>query len=815
MREWDLKANDPLSMVLAADARFGPTDYCNDQIWELKLGGGEPPALAVQTTFGLRARSLRIFPRFSEADTTLSDPDQFARPISVHSLYPNYARLSYAPFSDIDVENEFWVPNLPAIAGRMRLTNHSATPRSIGLEYTALLMPASNAGQRMSPAEIELTPVLTGKTGSLAPLFYVSEGAQPSSGPYTGLTISLDLQPGESRQVSWALSAGEDSQEQNTAAFERGRSLAMRNWDALRARIELSNASMLEIHTGDPGWDTAFFLAQKVALGLFLHPLRGLDRPSFVSNRLPDQGYSMRGDGSDYNHLWNGQTPLEAHYLASLVLPSAPQLVQGILFNFLEQQAEDGTVDWKPGLGGQRGQLNAPPLLASLAWQIYLATGERAFLEQTFAGLLRFLQSWFRPEFDRDGDGIPEWSHAMQTGFDDHPLFAHWHEWSQGLDITTVESPDLCAYLYRECEALIDIARLLGQEQHVDDLQAKAAALQSAVDAAWNEKSACYQYWDRDAHVSTNRQELGTRQGPGEIRIAEEFSQPVRLLFKIRLSGEGQRAVQVFIHGSGSSGGHRIERLAAERMRRWPASDDTSIGCLTSERTYTSIEHIGLEGIQPEDQVFVYTAEHSLPDHTVLLPLWAGIPDAERARTLIKQTITSAKHFWGTYGLRSCFDPASKDKKNPSPAAEACSGIYLPWNALVGAGLVRYGQRAKAAELLTRIMKAITQTLKRDQAFRRYYDDKTGYGQGEVNAAAGLAPLGLFLDVLGVRIISPHCVTISGSNPFPWPVTVKYRGLTVLRQKKKTMIIFPDGQNITVKNDPSSNTTRWQTIRLE
>ncbi len=802
-------------MVLAADARFGPTDYCNDQIWELNLGGGEPPALAIQTTFGLRARNLRIFPRFSEADTTLSDPDSFARPVSIHRLYPNYALLSCAPFSGIDVENEFWVPNLPAIAGRMRLTNRSSTQRSIGLDYTALLMPASNSGQRMSPSEINATPVLTGKTGNLAPVFYVSEGAQPSSGPYTALSVLLVLEPGESRQVTWALSAGENSEQQNGLSFEHVRSLTMRNWDALRARIELTNASMLEIHTGDPDWDAAFFLAQKVALGLFLHPLRGLDRPSFVSNRLPDQGYSMRGDGSDYNHLWNGQTPLEAHYLASLILPSAPQLAQGILVNFLEQQAEDGTIDWKPGLGGQRGQLNAPPLLAGLAWQIYLATADRAFLEQTFAGLLHFLQSWFRPEFDRDGDGIPEWSHAMQTGFDDHPLFAHWHEWSQGLDITTVESPDLCAYLYQECQSLINIARLLDQEQHVADLQSTAAALQRAVDAAWNEKIACYQYWDRDSHTSTDLQELGTRQGPGEIRVAQEFSQPMRLLLKIHFGGEGQRSVQVFVHGSGSSGGHRIERLASERMRRWPGAGDTSVGCLTSDRTYTSLEHIGVEGIQPEDQVFLYTAGHSIPDHTVLLPLWAGIPDPERARALIKQTITSSKHFWGAYGLRSCFAPASSNKKEAAPAAPDCPGIYLPWNALVGAGMVRYGQRAKAAELITRLMKAITQTLKRDHAFRRYYDEKTGYGQGEANALAGLAPVGFFLEVLGVRILSPHSVAINGTNPFPWPVTVKYRGLTVLRQKKKTMVIFPDGQNVTVKNDPSSNTTRWQTIHLE
>jgi hypothetical protein len=52
-----------------------------------------------------------------------------------------------------------------------------------------------------------------------------------------------------------------------------------------------------------------------------------------------------------------------------------------------------------------------------------------------------------------------------------------------------------------------------------------------------------------------------------------------------------------------------------------------------------------------------------------------------------------------------------------------------------------------------------------------------------------------------IQVISPYKIKLSGTNHFPWPVTIKYRGLTIHRQDKKTMIIFPDGQNVTVKND--------------
>jgi hypothetical protein len=125
----------------------------------------------------------------------------------------------------------------------------------------------------------------------------------------------------------------------------------------------------------------------------------------------------------------------------------------------------------------------------------------------------------------------------------------------------------------------------------------------------------------------------------------------------------------------------------------------------------------------------------------------------------------------------------------------------LPWNTLIGEGLLQYGYRSQAAELVTRLMGAVTQTLKREGAFRRYYHVESGRGMGERNALSGLAPLSLFLQTLGVRLISPSRVALAGVNPFPWPVTVKYRGTTILRQKDKTVIIFADGQTVTV-NDP-------------
>ena len=87
MRNWNLTAGDPLQLTIAADARLTPPDYFNDHIWELDLGGGDPSALGLRTTFGLRARLMRIFPRFMENGKSINDPAEFAAP-PLHGLGP-------------------------------------------------------------------------------------------------------------------------------------------------------------------------------------------------------------------------------------------------------------------------------------------------------------------------------------------------------------------------------------------------------------------------------------------------------------------------------------------------------------------------------------------------------------------------------------------------------------------------------------------------------------------------------------------------------------------------------------------------------
>ncbi|RPI32657.1 MAG: hypothetical protein EHM70_08410, partial [Chloroflexota bacterium] len=564
MREWNLKSKDPVSLTLAADARTGCTDYCNDQIWSLSLGGGEPLALALQTTFGLRARNFRLFPRFIEGEQTISDPAVFAIAPSVRHFYPNYLLVDFSPFEGIEVEAEYWIPSSQSVSGRMRFKNQGNTERKLRVEWVALLTPAA-AGQRMVPENFGTLKSLSGNSSDLYPVVVLGGVPQANTSPFPSLELSMELPPRGEGQMVWAQAALNSVEN----SFNLARQALARNWDAEIARLDLLNAGLVEIHTGDPDWDAAFSLAQKVAFGLLMQPTEHLPHASFVLARQPDLGYSLRGDGRDYNHLWNGQDPLDAWYLASLILPAAPDLVKGVLLNFLETAGENGEIDWKPGLGGQRSQLLATPLLACLAEKIYQASSDREFVEEVFPPLLAFFRKWFSPDRDRDGDQIPEWDHPMQAGFDDHPLFSPWHAWSQGADISTAESPSLCAFLYRECEALSRFAALLGCQDEIAELQAVKENLRAAVEVSWDPALSSYRYWDRDSHYTSAAEVLGERLGPGEITLGRAFDHPVRLLLRVETQGETNRPVDAYAHGVSPGGQHLVEHLASDRFRRY------------------------------------------------------------------------------------------------------------------------------------------------------------------------------------------------------------------------------------------------------
>lgn len=784
MRNWTIAFKEPLRLILAGDARLVPTDYANDHIWEVTAGDGDPPALALRTTYGLRAKSMRLFPRFVDADGDITDPQRFPIPPMLEAFFPNYLKLHFSPLWGIDALAEFWVPDSQAIAGRIYFINRDEQPRRFTFEWIAQLSPTD--GQRMAPEIVQNVHVLSGKTGDLAPVVFMTGGPQGGSGLFPALRMDIQLKPEESRRLTWSQVARPTPE----TSFNHARVVCARSWDAEMTRLTMANAGQVEVFSGEPDWDLAFALSQTIAHRSLMSPTPKLENASFVLARSPDHGHSLRGDGSDYANLWSGQSPFEVYYLMSLILPGGVSYAKGLLRNYLKLQDAEGTIDWKPGLAGQRGRLLATPVLAASAWRIYQASNDLDFLLTSFPALTTFFKSWFTPAHDRDGDGIPEWDHPLQTGFEDHPLFSNWHDWSYGADISTAEDPSLCAMLYNEAQALLKMARLVEPGNPHTEIKERMQVLGERLEEHWDADLASYVYWDRDTHRSDPPELLGVRTGSGRIELNASFDHPARLLINVRSHGEATLRPQIVAQGTSSSGQHRVEQIPADQIR-WLHGR----GFVTGARLYQHVDMVEVHGLGVLDEISVYRIGFRNLDHTTLLPLWAGMPGEGRARQLV-QTITNPNLYWRPFGIPALPGGGSASVTLPGES------VHVPWNALIGDGLLRYGYQREAAQLLSAVMAAISRSLKETGAFFKQYHAGHGAGSGERNILHGLAPLGWFLDVLGVKLLSGERVGLRGFNPFPWPITVKYKGITVLRQAERTNVTFADGQSILVE-DPA------------
>src|SRR6185436_7752086 len=471
--------------------------------------------------------------------------------------------------------------------------------------------------------QMHMVNILAGQTGGLFPVLFLTGGPAHGSGPHPSLYLDLDLGPGAARQLTFTQASTNSLQ----TSFDLARQTAARPWEAERARLELLNTSQtIDIHTGDREWDAAFAFSQNVAFNLFFPPNTHLPNPSIVSARGLDNGFSPKGDGTDYPASWNGQSPLEAYYLAN-VLPASPA-AQDLLNNFLAVQAEDGSIDGKPGLAGQRGHYLAAPLLASLAWNLYEKSDDKEFLARVFPRLQKFFWSWFAPEYDGDRDGLPQWKHVLQTGFEDNPLFDAWHEWSLGVNISQVHSPALEAMLYHEAACLIKMAEQLEIHDSLILLHEQAAVLRKSIESTWQPRTGLYHYRERGTGSSLAGKVLLKQQGAGIVTPKLKFESPIRLLIEVQTQSPAAKRPEIRIHEFSTKPADEIIQSGDYQWRNGGS-------VYTTKNVFSKLAKLVVRNLSAEDSVIISTLDFTTEDHTLFTPLWAGVLDAQHAQTMI------------------------------------------------------------------------------------------------------------------------------------------------------------------------------------
>lgn len=785
MRTLSLDMNAPICLTLSADARFGVTDYADDQIWELCWWEREIPSLGLTTSYGRRAESMLIFPAFSLGGETRRDPESFHSPPLLRQVLPNIALLDFEPFRELFVAAEYYVPESHAIAGRYTLHNRSPVPQAVYFRLCAFLQPGENPNP-MGLTKIQAVSTLSGRTADLHPVVSLSGGAEYVSAAYPSLQVAATLAPGGSKTWVWAHAA--HKQRQNS--FNTCKELFQIPWESTLAKFEIGNARMLSIETGDPDWDAVLWMTQKESLRAFVGPSTHNSRIGLVGHRNSADGGALTDDGRDHTGVWGGLSTLETYYLANQIIPIEPDSAKDFVRNILRTQNPGGELDWAPGLGGQRAGLQAAPLLCILAWEIYRWTEDREFVDEVFPALFSFYDSWFMARHDRDNDGFPEWDHAPHSGFGIRPSFNRFESWAQGFDITHAETVDLAAYLYREGQALISMANVLQREAVTTIIRERMQILLERVEASWSERQSSYFHVDRDSHLTHSGLQLAKRRGSFELAIERVLEPPARLLLRLKGDPTQAKSLRVMIRSRGARKRTRTENLTHRKFQSF-----WEWGTLTTEKLNNQVEEISVKGIDRNLTLEVVIPDLEREDITLGLPLWAGWMAPSKAKALVAHTIMNPERYLRPNGLSSI--PAT-DRSYTADDNGGAGAVHMVWNSLIGHGLVEQGFREEAGQLFQTLMANVLQVLKDEKSFFSAYNSEEAQGIGPRGAFAGGIPIQLFLAVLGVRIISPTKIWIEPGHPFPWPVKLEWQGLSLTCEKEAVQIRFPDGQEVTV-----------------
>lgn len=797
-RRWQLGAHQPLSLQIAADARLSQTDYVDDQVWELTLGAADGPALNLHTRLGLRAGMISLVPMWLIDGRPIYQYQTYANPPQIEAFAPAYVRARARLTPQLDLIAEYWAMDSHAVGGRFTLHNRADHPLELQLDLVGF---AASAGKELKlsllPLETGGQALALGRIGNVYPIILLEHKAGTAAEPSSSSKISARLRvaPGAQSSVRWAHAARPDI----SASLALAQRWLKQNWDAHFKRIARAAAFIPAIETGDRERDAAIAFAYQQLVQSFLKPTASLPAASFVAARTPATGFSPNGSGTDHIRSWSGQNPTVAYLTALAVASIAPQWAAGVIDNYLSAQTEDGWIDWKPGLAGQRQGILAPPILARLAWGVFHYTEDTETLRTQFPALLRFFERWLKPDLDVDADGLPEWQSENQTGYPFMPSFAVGLPYGQHADIRMVEAPDLAAYLLSEAISLREIAYYLRDSEAETRLAERVESLKAALESLWRADAGHYGYRDRDSHLTQpGTVLLAAAPGDQEHFLAAALPSPARLIIEISGGAEHVPSITLDVHGVDADGQPLHETARAEAFF-WSHGR----GVYTTRKLFAQVDRVRVDGLVRVYQVAVRTLDASALDLSAVLPIWSVGITPERAAELVR-LITDPAVFWRANGISMI----------PAPAGAALSeggadvgGVHPFWLTLIGEGLLEHGYGAAAAELVKRLIKAQIAVLKAQGSFYEFYDAETARGLGERGHISGLVPLHLLARVIGVRVISTGKVWTGG--PFHWsePIIFTQQGVRVERSADGTAIHFPSGHQAQLPADAP-----WQEV---
>ncbi|MDE2749396.1 MAG: hypothetical protein OXI34_10555 [Chloroflexota bacterium] len=797
LRRQHIDASTPFEYHLGADARSSRTDYCDDQVWTVRLGQRDEAAIAFQTQFGGRAGLVSLVPMFRADEGLVYQAWNFAQKPVIAYFAPNFMQVEASPVADVSLVARFWAMESRAAGGEITLSNTGADAIRLQLDlFGHAVINSRNVRLNVLTLGDGTLALHLGQFGEINPVLTL-EGA--SAEVYGGRISSpkigrvLDLQPGQPMRLPFVVAGLEDMRD----SFSLAMNWMSRPWKRHFEEIDQNAAAIPKISSGNDDWDRLIDLSYAHLVKAFMRPTEHLPHPSFVANRVGNRGWSRRGDGGDHIRAWSGQDPTLAYLAGGAIANIDGELAKGIIRNYLTTQDDSGFIDRQPGLGGQRQGLLMMPLLARLSLTVYQRAGDRDFLAEVYPALVAFFGRWLSSDMDADDDGVPEWRSERQMGYVAFPTFGRGQFWAQGANIRQMETPDLLAYLISEADALCEIAAELGEDESVNVLSKQREMMEAGLETFWD--GAHYRYRDRDSHLTIEADEiLSAGAGDQVHELDQALLAPARVTVRI-VGGVSQRPrIRLKLEGRDAQGSKcAIEAEAAEFD--WQNRQ----GLYTTALPLSHIQRITVAGLSRVYKIYARTVDSSRLDVNALMPLFCGRLGQERAAALVRLALDESE-FFRPNGLTM----VSASDRNFDPSnARGGGGIWMYWLSLIGEGMVRAGLRNEATELVKRSLDGLTRVLSREGKLSQFYHADEAKGYGEDHHIGGIVPLKLLSDVLGVCVVAPDRVWVGGDFTWGGPVTVKQHGVSVQRDGNGTVIEFPSGHSVGLPADAP-----WQLI---
>lgn len=599
-----------VDLILAADALKGKMDPCNDAIWRLTSGEGEPVALALTTTYGLRAYGMRLFPRFHLKNETVTNPDSFSEIPSIRFQSPDFVDLSFKPFPSLDVFLKIWVPTSQVLMGQVTLTLNSNQPESLLMEWVAILEPFPG-GRQMSANEHGINTILCGKSGNLEPVFLLAGLPRKDVSAYHSLGLEVALRPTIPRKLTWVLA----SLENEDVSFFTARRYTATSLDAEQLKLEMS-----QIHHGlsfgskESSTTEAFTSNRNRLEQLILPPYGKFKYPSIVQSRNEDHGFSQSRDGSDSGPSWGIQSSIDAFVASRILLPAQPEILKGIVQNFLDQQSDSGVLDMHTSWTGKRSGLNATPLLSGLALDVFNCTQDIEWIERCYPQLLLGFKAWLSLKKSGEISGFPSWQHVLQTG-----LIQDNSGQSDEIDvlkvlIQTTNSPALAGLLYRECECLKIMAAQKRDGETAKWLDLIGYQLLKNIQSCWSEEGNYFSYQDKinQATQSTKRSLRYKRNGTFPIKGVKSFTSFT--VISCQLLDNASHQVEITIDSQ-----MKKHTLTLKSMD-FNGSTRTAI----LQQSLGEITAFTIKGLKKNESITLSEPDLSLLDASCVVPFWAG-----------------------------------------------------------------------------------------------------------------------------------------------------------------------------------------------